>query len=63
MNVRSITLPGALFTLGVLALFGRGVVVGLMGALADAPAFREGAHAPGAPGAYDPRLGGAERAA
>jgi hypothetical protein len=57
MSVLSITLPGALFILGVIALFGWGVVVGLIGALADAPPFREGGHAPGAAGTFDPRLG------
>jgi len=50
-----LALSGALFALGVTALFGWGVIVGLIGAFADAPPFREGAHAPGARGSYDPR--------
>jgi hypothetical protein len=52
-----ITVSGALFALGVIGLFGWGVLVGLIGAFADAPPFREGAHAPGARGSYDPRCG------
>jgi hypothetical protein len=56
MSVLSTTLPGALFTLGVIALFGWGVALGLIGALAEAPPFREGGHAPGATGTFDPRL-------
>lgn len=52
-----LTVVGALFALGVVALFGWGVVVGLIGAFADAPPFREGGHAPGARGTYDPRMG------
>jgi len=49
------TLGGFAFAAATLALFGWGLVVGLKGAFADAPAFTQGAHAPGAAGTYDPR--------
>lgn len=52
-----LTIAGALVVLGLITLFGWGVVVGLIGAFADAPPFREGGHAPGARGSDDPRMG------
>jgi hypothetical protein len=52
-----VTPQGLLFASAVLALFGWGIGVGLLGAFAPAPPNRDGAHAPGATGTYDPRLG------
>lgn len=56
MIVSSIALSGALFTLGVVALFAWGIVLGIFGPLADAPPSCEGGHAPGTPGGFDPHL-------
>jgi hypothetical protein len=56
MTIMGVTPQGLLFASGVLALFGWGIGVGLLGAFAPAPPNRDGAHAPGATGAYDPRL-------
>lgn len=55
MTIIGMTIPGALFALSTLALFGWGLYIGLKGAFADAPAFTQGAHAPGAAGSFDPR--------
>jgi len=57
MTIIGITLPGFLFFAATVALFGWGVALGLKGAFASAPAFREGAHFPGGAGSYDARLG------
>lgn len=55
MTVMGITPQGILFTGSVLALFGWGLVLGLLGAFAPAPPNTDGAHAPGATGTYDTR--------
>jgi len=55
MTVMGITPQGLLFTGSVLALFGWGLFLGLMGAFAPAPPNTDGTHVPGAAGTYDAR--------
>jgi len=55
MTLIGMTLGGFTFAALTFALFGWGLWVGLKGAFADAPAFTQGGHAPGATGSYDPR--------
>jgi|GEM_PF-1732844 len=55
MTVMGITPQGLLFTTSVALLFTWGLYLGLKGAFTPAPPNTDGAHAPGAPGTYDPR--------
>jgi hypothetical protein len=55
MTIFGMTLSGGLFALTTTALFAWGLYIGLKGAFADAPAFKQGGHAPGAAGTFDPR--------
>lgn len=56
MTIMGVTPQGLLFTSTVLAAFGWGIGMGLLGAFAPAPPNRDGAHAPGAAGTHDRRL-------
>lgn len=49
------TAGGFAFAALTTVLFAWGVWVGLRGAFAEAPEFKQGGHAPGGAGSYDPR--------
>lgn len=47
-------ISGLIFTVGTGVLFLWGIWLGLMGLATDHVAFRDGGHAPGATGTFDP---------
>jgi hypothetical protein len=55
MTLFGMTLSGFTFAALTFALFAWGLWVGLKGAFAEAPEFKQGGHAPGGAGTYDPR--------
>ena len=50
------SVTGWLFAIGTVVLFAWGLWIAYLGMRADMPAFREGGHAPGAKGTFDPHF-------